>query len=509
MEYSSAFKRRLLSATFLIMSTALVAGCGFDAGHVMGDMFGDTRTLPDNDTVNFDNRHTPILNPSGNSPASGSMPDSMGDQGNAAPVSGHTPKNHDSSSAAASAPYAYNTSAASGRQVPVENQTLFAGNAPAPAVMSAPTQPVMASSMPAAPVTATPLPPSQASSPTEGAASIAEEAPIVLKKPAGAEEIPAPVASGDIELSGSKYPSLASVPPAPPAPAKDQSAAQLNGLVADQGKSEAERQQLMNNPGATVMTSPQTGQVVDNAATATAPTQPVESGSVFAPVASEPAQASASAAPVPAKSQGGFNGWLHGLFNKDQTPTAANTASASSPQNTMDSTPTAAPAAREVAPNVILGNAPPFPPAPSAAPDSFAQPVPQASLASVPPTAADISPVAAGTPLPQPVAAAPAPATPPFAVDASPPAQAGMPTVVPVTPQAAVDASMQQPTIPPVPSTSGLPDISQISGAPEAPVSLVPPSSAAGASPSQQYLPDSRYAARRAQDGSDSSTSGN
>ena len=56
-------------------------------------------------------------------------------------------------------------------------------------------------------------------------------------------------------------------------PSKDQTASQFNSLVNDQGQSEADRQKLMNKPDATVMTSPQTGQLVDNAATATAPVQ--------------------------------------------------------------------------------------------------------------------------------------------------------------------------------------------------------------------------------------------
>jgi hypothetical protein len=39
----------------------------------MGDLFGETRTLPDGDEVDFSNRHTPILNPSTNLPVSAPM----------------------------------------------------------------------------------------------------------------------------------------------------------------------------------------------------------------------------------------------------------------------------------------------------------------------------------------------------------------------------------------------------------------------------------------------------
>jgi hypothetical protein len=51
-----------------------------------------------------------------------------------------------------------------------------------------------------------------------------------------------------------------------------------------------------------------------------------------------------------------------------------------------------------------------------------------------------------------------------------------------------------------------LPDVSQVSGAPETPVSLTPPSEGA-ASAQPRYLPDSRYAARRGS--ADDSSTGN
>jgi hypothetical protein len=76
------------------------------------------------------------------------------------------------------------------------------------------------------------------------------------------------------------------------------------------------------------------------------------------------------------------------------------------------------------------------------------------------------------------------------------------------TMQPAVNTSAPTPTLEPVhlvppPGTSSLPDVSQVSGAPEAPVTLVPPSQSNTASqqPQQRYLPDSRYANRQNQDG--------
>jgi hypothetical protein len=52
---------------------------------------------------------------------------------------------------------------------------------------------------------------------------------------------------------------------------------------------------------------------------------------------------------------------------------------------------------------------------------------------------------------------------------------------------------------------SSLPDVSQVSGGQEEPVTLVPPSESGSSSPQMRYLPDSRYAARRTGTDSDSS----
>jgi hypothetical protein len=342
-----------------------------------------------------------------------------------------------------------------------------------------------------------------------------------VAKASSEDDVPSPVASGDIDLSGSK-PSLASVPAVPSVPPADQTAAQFNSLAAEQGKSEADRQQLMNNSGATVMTSPETGKVVDNAATAAAP-------------------ADTASAATPAKSEGGFGGWLNNLFSKKEStpatapaadaapaaPAAADSSVAVTPPADTAMTPATASAGTEVAPNVVLGKAPAFPPAETpAAPDAqksmsdtLGQPValtPQAS-------GSDAVPLPVGTSLPQPpegsvavtpsdtapapVASAPT-ATPPFAVDtAAAPPPAATSDAAAVTPQAAMDASMQSVhlTPPSAPQTvSTLPDVSQVSGTPEAPMNLVPPSQ--NATSPTKYLPDARYSSRR---GESDDSSGN
>jgi len=435
MEYNSKFKRRLLSGTFLVLSVALVTGCGFDTGHVFGDMMGETRTVPDNDTVNFGNRHTPVLNPGTNAP--------MSDAGAPAPAA---VANNTVVAYAPPPSVPYDTAAGSGRRVPVENENVLAGNA-APATMSAPVAPVVAAAN--APVTA----------------------------PA-AEVVPAPVAS-TAAAPASDYPSLASVPPAPIAPPREQATAQMNSMVADQGQSEAARQQLINNSGATVMTSPQTGQLVDNAANAVAPVQPAPMDMGAAPVAApQPVQANAAPAPAP---KTGFNSWLHNLFGGDENASAASA-------DNMASAPSAAPS--EVAPNVMVGTAPAFPPTPT---QEAVAPSPGAAM-----------PVAIGTPLPQPTDATSASSVagaPHVEMDVSAP-----PAALPVT-AAPPDQGVVVLTPPPASAsagTSALPDVSQISGVndQQPPVSLVPPSQAS--SSSQHLLPEARYATRRGADGYDS-----
>jgi hypothetical protein len=246
--------------------------------------------------------------------------------------------------------------------------------------------------------------------------------------------------------SDTAYPSLANVPPMPPTTPKEQSTAELNALTADRNRSESGRKQLMSDPNATVMTSPQTGQLVDNPANAVAPQV------VTPPVAPATPQASAVLpVPVPAepsaqsaKEEGGFNNWLHHLFPSDDQANAAPVTSA----------------ARET---------PPENPVPVAEPAS--------SALSVSPEVVHLTPPASPGPASQPLTV---PAPPPVAADAS--AEIEPVHLHPPTSVAGVagDQSSDQPSL----AASG------------DSVSLVPPQ----ASSSQtHYLADSRYAARRMQ----------
>ena len=116
----------------------MATGCGLDSGHTLGDLLGEDRTLPDGDDVNFSNRHTPVLNPSTNRPMV-SMPDASE---SVAPA-GMNPM---PSASSAFMPHA-------GRTVPLENQNVLAGNAPAV------NAPVMTSGTPNAnTITATAIP---------------------------------------------------------------------------------------------------------------------------------------------------------------------------------------------------------------------------------------------------------------------------------------------------------------------------------------------------------------
>jgi len=75
MKHRSKFRRYLMSGTLLVLTATLITGCGLTGGgHTFGDLTGETRTLPDGDEVNFDNRHTPILNPGTNQMMSAPSP---------------------------------------------------------------------------------------------------------------------------------------------------------------------------------------------------------------------------------------------------------------------------------------------------------------------------------------------------------------------------------------------------------------------------------------------------
>jgi hypothetical protein len=132
-------------------------------------------------------------------------------------------------------------------------------------------------------------------------------------------------------VQATNYPALASVPPAPQYPPKAENAAEFNSLTAERELSEAQRQELMNNQNATVMTSPQTGQMVENPAEANAPAP--MSSPVYPPAYTAAPQPVSPPAPVPAQvpasppagasnSDGGFSAWLNNMFSSDSAKNA-------------------------------------------------------------------------------------------------------------------------------------------------------------------------------------------
>lgn len=96
--------------------------------------------------------------------------------------------------------------------------------------------------------------------------------PIVTKSPVvpvAAAEMAAPVPVVSVSpANATGFPPLASVPPVPQHPSKVSIQNGFGDLTSQQKTSESERANLMNDPNVTVMTSPKTGQVVDNPADA-------------------------------------------------------------------------------------------------------------------------------------------------------------------------------------------------------------------------------------------------
>lgn len=127
-----------------------------------------------------------------------------------------------------------------------------------------------------------------------------------------------PVASTNMD----GYPSLASVPQKPDVPPSAELKGNMNSLVADQKAADTSRTNLMNDPNVTVMTSPQTGQLVANAADATPPaaapvattTQPATPSTPE--TAAQPATQTANAGN--ASNDTGFGSWLHNHFSADK-----------------------------------------------------------------------------------------------------------------------------------------------------------------------------------------------
>ncbi len=264
----------------------------------------------------------------------------------------------------------------------------------------------------------------------------------------------------------STYPTLASVPPVPPHPTQAQNKSDFNTMMADRDATNSESKNLMNDTNATVMTSPQTGQLVTNAETAT-PQPVVPAQPVVADVTPPPA----APAPVVTKesSDTGFNGWLHSIFGSpDKKP------SEMASENAVRKTPVE---------NIEAENAP----------ITVSAPQPVAQQPAVQPISQPVT--ASSEPLPFAAPTSVAPAAPSVTATA-PVAQNTTPAALPSTAQLSEPpVVLHEPTSygsgatsnEPLPSTSALQD---------PPINLVPPSGT-GTYSNTRYIADSRYAAMR------------
>jgi len=316
----------------------------------------------------------------------------------------------------------------------------------------------------------------------------AAPASVTATASAPVETLPQQVAPAN---ANNNYPALADVPPVPAHTPGAQSSAELNQMNTQHNLAESTRKDVMSDQSATVMTSPQTGQLVDNPANASAPQDPSMKAFIAAPtpvadatpVAAEPA-AAAVATPAPEK-QTGFTGWLHNLFSSDKTQDTAQIPVRKAPVENADAAtmPIGVPAAPDAAPRDLMAAAnvpalqaetPAQPMAPAASVVDIAQPVMQP--ASAPQIAPALAPVQTAEPAP--MASAPAAQADLEPVHLHPPVAAQS---VGDTPQ--TDVASQ--------NTAGAsPDA-------DAPVHLVAPKNAVNPSAaSTHYLPDSRYAAR-------------
>jgi len=243
-------------------------------------------------------------------------------------------------------------------------------------------------------------------------------------------------------------PSLADIPPVPTHTPKDQSTAEFRALAGDHDASEAGRKQLMSDSSATVMTSPQTGQLVNNPDAATMPQMQPATPAYVATSAPAPNPVPAPA-PQQAKDDGGFNSWLHNLLPSDNTSNAAPANAPVEAKQTPAENPTPA-----QAPHELMATAPAPTPAPMPY-ASFSPSVPDEALANAPMEPIHLHP----------------------------------PTASPSEEVAAEPVHLHPP------AASSFNDLAQSSGADMAaePVMLTPPA----ADSQTHYLAESRYAARR------------
>lgn len=281
------------------------------------------------------------------------------------------------------------------------------------------------------------------------------------------------VAMDSVPASNSgSYPSLTSVPQTPTVPSKGTIQSSFSSMQAQQQASESARSKLMNDANATVMTSPQTGQLVSNPADA----MPAGAPALQPPTSSVPAAAASAGAPQQGStavasntgSDSGFNSWLHGLknmFSKKQ-PTA--TADASAMKTPVENPPLNPNAYSPAAPAEAAASIPPAPPAMAAsAPTTIPAPEPY-SLASQ-----NTAPV-----LHDPTAKSAFASTAPA------------PTATSLAPIPPLESSSAAQQLPPDVSSNALPDISQLTRQDNQPVTLVQPS---GTPLGDNYIDTSRY----------------
>ena len=121
-------------------------------------------------------------------------------------------------------------------------------------------------------------------------------------------------------ISSPTYPVLATVPQAPQHQAQQTITNNFNSLNSDMTTVKASGKNLMNDKSATVMTSPQTGQLVNNPANAVVP---IATNNVVAPapvsVTLPPATTLATAPTPKTNNDSGVNGWLHNAFGGEKT----------------------------------------------------------------------------------------------------------------------------------------------------------------------------------------------
>ncbi len=238
-------KKKLLALSGSLLVLHSVSGCDLQN---MQNYFAPDRRVPEDSTVDFGNRHSPLLNP--------------GENG-------------------------------SGRKAPAENGSVEN----IPTIQKSPVVPVITTTIPSV---------------TAGNANTASMQ---------AADQPS-------------YPSLTTVPLKPETPPKEKLKSELNSLTAEQKTTDSERNGFMHDSSATVLTSPQTGQLVDNpadampAANAANNAAPAETAAGAGASAHHPPQNSGPAATVVAsdtESSTGFGVWLHNLFTADKKTVSGGT----------------------------------------------------------------------------------------------------------------------------------------------------------------------------------------